>query len=344
MALGSRGMPREPERGGDVMGGLGLLIPVLLLVGVFVWFRRYREPTPGVEQPSGRIPLLTEAVGYVGAVLLIAGAGTAIGQGWDDLADGMRLGLLAGTAGLLLGAGLVTRRSAEPALVRLTSLVWVLGTAAVAGALTELFVGFVETPDETTFLVVAAATTALAALLYAVHPTALQQLALFAGVLVTSIAIGVRIDPHYPAWVGGVTAWAVGFAWSILGATNRLTPSWVAMPVGLITALIAPTAIQDAGFGAMFAVGIATAAGMMAGSVRWRSVPGLALGTFGLFAYVTGAVVHYFGDTMGVPAALAVSGTVILLLAVVTTRLARFTRNPPRTEHGKRPPTLRPAS
>ena len=326
------------------MPGLGLLIPILLLAAVFVWFRSSREPTSEAAPPSGRIPLLTEAVGYVGAVLLLAGAGAAIGQGWDDLADETRLGLLAGTAAFFLGAGLVTRRSSDPAFVRLTSVVWVLGTGAVAAALTEFFVGFIQTPDETTFLVVAATTTALAALLYAVHPTALQQLALFAGVLVTSIAIGVRIDPDYPAWVGGVTAWVVGFAWLILGATDRVTPSWVAMPLGLITALIAPTAIQDAGFGAMFAVGIVTAAGVMAGSVRWRSVPGLALGTFGLFAYVTGAVVHYFGDTMGVPAALAVTGTVILVLAVVTTRLARFARTPPGAPQGKPPPRPHPAT
>ncbi len=326
------------------MAGLGLLIPIALLIGLFVWFRRYQEPTSEVEPRHGRIPLLTEAVGYVGAVLLLAGAGTAIGQRWEDLAEGTRLWLLVGTALFFLGAGLVTKRSAEPAFVRLTSVLWVIGTGAVAGALAELFVASVETPDETTFLVVAAGTTAVAALLYVVRPSVLQQLALYAGVLVTSIAIGVRIDPDYPAWIGGVTAWAVGLAWLILGATHRLTPSWVAMPVGLITALIAPTAIQGSSFGAMFAVGIATAAGVMAGSVRWKSVPGLALGTFGLFAYLTGAVVHYFGETMGVPAALAVTGGVILVLAVISTRLARFTRNPPRASHGKRPPTLRPAS
>lgn len=326
------------------MGGLGLLIPIALLIGVFIWFRRYQEQTPEVGPRHGRIPLLTEAVGYMGAVLLLAGVGTAIGQEWEDLAHGTRLVLLAGTAAFFLGVGLVTRRSAEPAFMRLTSVVWVIGTAAMAAALAELFVGFVETADETTFLVVAAATTAVAALLYAVHPTVLQHLALYVGVLMTSIAVGVRIDPDYPAWVGGVTAWTIGVAWLVLGATDRLSPSWVAMPIGVITALIAPTAILEDSFGAMYAVGIATAAGVMAGSVRWKSVPGLALGTLGLFAYVTSAVVHYFGDTIGVPAALAVTGGVILVLAAVTTRLARSARTPPGTPHQKRPPTLRTAS
>lgn len=326
------------------MGSLGLLIPIALLIGVFIWFRRYQEQAPETSPGHGRIPLLTEAAGYVGAVLLLAGAGTAIGREWEDFAHGARFALLTGIAAFFLGVGLVSRRSVEPAFVRLTSVVWMIGTAAVAAALAELFVGFLETPDETTFLVVASATTAVAALLYAVHPTVLQHLALYVGVLVTSIAIGVRIDPRYPAWIGGVTAWAVGLAWLFLGATRRLPPSWVAMPIGVITALIAPTAIQEDSFGAMYAVGIATAVGVMAGSVRWRSVPALALGTLGLFAYATSATVYYFGDTIGVPAALAVTGGVILVLAAVTARLARYARIPPGTPREERPPTLRTAS
>lgn len=42
---------------------------------------------------------------------------------------------------------------------------------------------------------------------------------------------------------------------------------------------------------------------------------------------------HYFGDTIGVPAALAVTGGVILLIAAFTTKLARFTRTPTATPH-----------
>jgi hypothetical protein len=97
----------------------------------------------------------------------------------------------------------------------------------------------------------------------------------------------------------------------------------------MITALIAPSAIQESSFGAMSAVGIVTAAGLMAFSVYGKFVAGLALGSVGLLAYVTGTVVRYFGDALGVPAALALTGAVILVLAAVTARLVRFTRTPP---------------
>ena len=325
------------------MFALGLLIPIVLLAALFLWFRRSQEGASAVEPAHGRISLLTEAVSYVGAVLVLAGAGVALGQRWDDLADGTRLGLLAGFALFFLGVGFVTRRSAEPALLRLTSVVWLIGT----GALVELFAGIVETSDETTSLLVAASTTAVAALLFAVHRMVLQHLALYVGVLLTAFSLVGRIDPGYPAWIDGITAWAAGLAWLALGARRLVTPWWVAMPVGMITALIAPSAIQENSFDAMFAVGIATAAGLMAFSVYGRFVPGLALGSFGLFAYVTGAVVHYFGETIGVPAALAVTGGMILLIAALTTKLARFTRTPPATPHPEErddPPALRRAS
>lgn len=329
------------------MFALGLLIPIVLLAAVFLWSRHSQEGAAAVEPAHGRISLLTEAVSYVGAVLFLAGAGVALGQRWDELAHGTRLGLLATFALFFLGVGFVTSRSAEPAFVRLTSVVWLIGTGALAGALVEFFAEIVESSDETTSLVVAASTTAVAALLFAIHRMVLQHLALYVGVLVTAFSLLGRIDPGYPAWIDGITAWAIGLAWLALGARRLVTPWWVAMPVGMITALIAPSAIQENSFGAMFAVGIATAAGLMAFSVYGRFVPGLALGSFGLFAYVTGAVVHYFGETIGVPAALAVTGGVILLIAALTTKLARFTRTPAATPHPEErdhPPTLRRAS
>ena len=128
------------------MFALGLLIPIVLLAALFLWFRRSQEGASAVEPAHGRISLLTEAVSYVGAVLVLAGAGVALGQRWDDLADGTRLGLLAGFALFFLGVGFVTRRSAEPALLRLTSVVWLIGTGALAGALVELFAGIVGPP------------------------------------------------------------------------------------------------------------------------------------------------------------------------------------------------------
>lgn len=311
------------------MAGVGLLIPILLLVGLFVWFRQSQGEKPLVGPRQGRVSLLTEAVSYIGAILVLAGAGAAIVQRWDELAEGTRLGLLAGLTLFFLGVGAFTMRSTDPAFVRLTSVVWLIGTAGVAGASSLYFVQIVETSDETSFLAVAAITTGVAALLYAIRREVLQHLAMYGGVLVTAFAVLTRIDPEYPAWVGAMIAWGIGLGWIFLGRRRLVAPWWVAMPVGMITALMAPSAIQESSFGVMSSIGIGTAAGLMAFSVYGKFVPGLALGSVGLFAYVTGAVVHYFGDALGVPAALALTGAVILVLAAVSARLVRFTRTPP---------------
>jgi hypothetical protein len=281
----------------------------------------------------------------VGAVLVLAGAGVAIGQRWEDLTDGARLGLLAGLTLFFLGVGLFTRRSKDPAFVRLTSVVWLLGTAGLAGTVAHYFVQIAGTSDETSFLAVAAITAAAAAGLYAIHRVVLQHLALYVGVVVTALAVLARIDPDYPAWLQAITAWAIGLGWMILGWRRLVTPWWVAVPVGMITALIAPLAFQESSWGAVFAVGIGTAAGLMAFSVYGKFAPGLALGSVGLFGYVTGAVVRYFGDALGVPAALALTGAVILVLAALTARLVRFTRTPPAKPDTEQPSaTLRKAS
>ena len=60
----------------------------------------------------------------------------------------------------------------------------------------------------------------------------------------------------------------------------------------------------------------------MAVSVPTRQTPLLALGTLGAFGYITWAVVHYFGDSLGVPVALVIVGAVFLVLAVLAGVLA----------------------
>ncbi|MEX2557699.1 MAG: hypothetical protein WEB06_18970 [Actinomycetota bacterium] len=81
----------------------------------------------------------------------------------------------------------------------------------------------------------------------------------------------------------------------------------------------------------------------MAASVGLRVTPGLTIGAVGLFAYVTGAVVRNFGDALGVPTALAVTGVVILVVAVLTARLMGVTKQSPEQAPAKWPP-LRKAS
>lgn len=324
---------RLSERG-LAMFGLGFIIIVLVALivgGFYYWARRQGSLTEDQvtveEQGTRRISLLTEAMAYVGAILLLAGGIAAIGQRWNDMADWVQVSVFAGAAAFFLLVGVTVRRIREPAIQRLVGVVWFLSVAGVAGA-----VGLAtRDPDGTTstftLLAVGVGVSVYSAALWMVRRHALQNAALFAGLVATICGTIVAISDPAPALAFAVALWGFGLAWATLGWQQYVQPMWVAVASGAVLALVAPSlAIGDHGW--LYAIGIATAATAMATSVPLRNAPLLALGTLAMFGYVTAAVVQYFGDSLGAPAALAVTGALIIGLAVVTTRLMRATHRP----------------
>jgi uncharacterized membrane protein len=97
---------------------------------------------------------------------------------------------------------------------------------------------------------------------------------------------------------------------------------WLTIPCGVLLALIAPSFFTGQ-HGWVHVIGIATAAVAMAASVRMRNTALLALGALGMFSYVTSAVARYFHESLGMPAALSITGALILGLAAVTARQMR---------------------
>lgn len=312
------------------------LAPLLLLVmlaavigGFYLWARRrglVAEAGVSGEQPvPRRISLLTEVVAYLGAILIVAGGAVAIGQRWDDISGWGHVAILAGSAAFFLALGVVLHRLEDPALRRLVSVLWFLsvpGFAAAAGFAAHDIYG---TTNEVTILVVGVTTTLYAAALWLVRRRALQHVALFAGLVVTICGtIATVTQPTPPSLPFALTLWALGLAWAVLAWQRYIEPLWVGAPLGVILALFAP-AIAIAEHGWLYTIAIGSAAAAMAGSIPLRNTPLLALGTIGMFGYVTSMVVRYFGETLGVPFTLAITGVVILVLAAVTAWLLRTT-------------------
>ena len=129
--------------------------------------------------------------------------------------------------------------------------------------------------------------------------------------------------------------WRAGLGWR-----RYVEPLWVTIPCGVILALIAPS-FAAGHYGWMYAIGIATAAAAMAASVPLRNVPLLALGALAMFGYVTSVAARYLHDSLGVPSALAITGVLILGLAVVSARLMREA-HPPKPEQmdAEKPPPV----
>ena len=332
---------------------MSLIVPVaivaLIFGGFYYWARRQGLLTAGQaaegEQGTRRISLLTEAVAYVGVILLLAGGAAAIGQRWNGIPSWGHVGVFAGAAVFFLLAGIIVRRVREPAIQRLAGVVWFVSVAGVAGA-----VGFAahevygNNNAAVTALAVGLAVTVYAAVLWLVRRSAPQNLALFAGLVVTILGIaGIIVTVAGGArparWLAFALAlWVFGLAWAGLGWQRDVEPLWVTIPCGVILALIAPSFATE-GHGWMYAIGIGTAAAVMAASVPLRNVPLLALGALAMFSYVTSVVARYLQESLGVPSALAITGVLIIGLAVVSARLMRAAHPPKARQPGAEEPS-----
>ena len=175
------------------------------------------------------------------------------------------------------------------------------------------------------------AVTVYAAALWWVRRAALQNAALFIGLIILSCGVlatagrGNAVGTSPLAY--SLVLWGLGLGWAALGWRRRAEPVWVSFPLGTLLALTTP-GIAAGEYGWMYATGILTAAAAMAASVPLRNAVLLAIGTIAMFGYVTSAAVTCLLASLGVPATLSVTGLVIIGLAVATARLMRATRGP----------------
>jgi len=315
-----------------IMIGLALIGLTGIVALVLASSRSRRPPAEGagdVGTAPPRVSLGTEAVGYLGAVLVLAGAGAALARRWDDLAGWGRVLLLAAVAGLFLAAGLAVRPVREPAAQRLVDVLWMLAVAATGSTAGLAAADLVGTPGRVTCLVVGLALTASGLPLWALRRHALQNLAVLAGLVVGAVgAIGSIAGDDAPALAYPLALWPLGVWWALLGARGHADPARLSVAGGTVLALTAPFIAVER-YGALYVLGVVTAAAAMAAAVRLRDPALLALGSVGLLAHLTSLVVRYLGDTFGVPATLAVTGGLLIVLAVVNARLL------PEVRHGR---------
>jgi hypothetical protein len=311
------------------------LVPLLLIVavalifgGFYFWARRQgllttKQPAEGTEG-TRRISLLTEAVAYIGAILILAGGIAAVSQRWHNITGWERVSILAGAAVFLLLVGVFVRRVHEPAIQRLVDVVWFLSVASIAGAVGFAAADVYGISPAVTAVAVGAGITVYSAVLWLARRHALQDFALFTGLVVTICGVIFTIDNTPPSLPFALTLWVFGLAWAALGWRRYVEPLWVTVPCGVILALVAPS-LAAGEYGWVYAIGIVTATAAMAASVPLRNTPLLALGTLAMFGYVTSVVIQYFHQSLGVPGALAITGVLILGLAAITARLMRAT-------------------
>ena len=268
------------------------------------------SPEPAARS---RTPLAAEALGYAGGVLAIAAGIFMVrdlvpgSPAWAEIA-------LAAVAWVIFGAaGAMLRTKNEPVFRRLRSVLWLMSTVSLA-AFTGTLAGQVLASPASATLVMAAAAAAYGAALWWRTRAVLQHLAVFASAAVLVGTAVHQLDPGSQAWGPGLGIWALSALWGAAVIRGYLPPAatgYVAAGVGLLAG--AQLTMQLAA-GHVLAVG--TVAGLLAVGVLLRQAWLVALGAVGVLLVVPQTATRYLPTSAAVPAAIFVTGVVMLGSAV----------------------------
>ena len=313
-----------------------LIVAILAIVAVFcgLFSKGARRESADASPGKRRVVLLVEALGYIGALVFLAGGIVLIYQRGNDVSDWGHVLVYAPAAALFFLVGNRVRRSGKTAVhQQQVDVLWFLSVAAFAGAIAYMTHYLINSSGHAprgaaTILAVGMAVPVYAAALWRVRRHALQNIALFAGLVITIYGIIVTVADPAPPLAYALPLWGFGLAWAGLGWPQYVQPRsrWyieptsVTLACGAILALIAPCfAIGD--YGWLYAIAIPTAVAAMAASIPLQNTPLLALGTLAAFGYITSLVVRYVHEPLGIPATMAITGVLIIALAVVSARL-----------------------
>lgn len=187
-----------------------------------------QRPATAPESAPRRVPLVAEALGYLGGILGTVGLVLLIARYWTDMAGIGRLALTGGGAAALVIAGALLHES-EPAIARLRWFLWLAAAAATA-----LFAGVavdesIDHPSKLALVLAGAgAVTALDAVLWAWRERPVQQLLTLAGAA-TALTVGLVMTTS--DGIAGIALLTFGVAVLLLGWAERT-------PLAAITALV----------------------------------------------------------------------------------------------------------
>jgi hypothetical protein len=127
-----------------------------------------------------------------------------------------------------------------------------------------------------------------------------------------------------PDWALGLSFAGLGLVWLLLTWAGAFTPARTSYAIGGIGMLM--IAIPEGNRMPWPLLGLLVGLGLMAASVRLHQNVLLALGVAGLFVYIPMTIFEWFGESLGVPVALLITGLVLLGVVVAIIRLRKDTQ------------------
>jgi hypothetical protein len=285
--------------------------------GVAAELDRRGASTAGRLGPMGP-SLVTEALGYLGGVLIFAAAVMLVAQFWADLSLAARLVLVGLAAVLLVGAGLaVPARAISGPGRRLRAMLWLLATAATGAFLALLADEGLGWTGESVAMLAGSGAAVLALWLWRRSPTVIQQIAVVVPLVLTVAATTARFTSGAEETIG-LAIWGVGTAWMFLGWGDLVRSRAAALALGGFAAVFGAMLSMTSGWWQLFAV--ATVAALLAVSILSRELSLLLVTSFGALQIVPRVVGSRFPGELAGPLALLIAGIVLVAAAVYVAR------------------------
>lgn len=212
---------------------------------------------PAAIPRTSRAALVTEALGYLGGVIILVALGLVIGNLWDELSVGVRLALVGVVTVLLLVAGALIPARLGATGARLRSVLWLASSAALAAFLALGASEWAGWADETQAMCAALGTALYSAVLWWAHRHLLQHVAVFVPLLI-GVTTGVSMLPDAGALLG-LAVWGVSAAWFALAWGGVIPGRQVGTVLGAIGMVVGAATLVDEGWGVVLALATVSA-------------------------------------------------------------------------------------
>ena len=275
-----------------------------------------------VEPPAPRTPLVIEALGYLGGVVILIAATLVTVQFWSDIATGVRVTLaLVATAALVAGGLALPRRPAglgDP-VGRLAAVLLALGVAGVAASLALVGNEVLHLAGRDTGLLVAFGAAAAGGTLWWQRPSFPQQAVTVVALLASGAVLTARFDGD--SSLPGLAVWVGALAYLLLGWGEVLEPRRAVFLLASVSLLVG--AVMTMGSDAGLGLGLLTTVGITALAVFVRDLPLLGVAAVSAFLVLPTVVNTWFPGSLAAPVALLLLGLVLVGAAFLVARNGR---------------------
>ncbi len=273
--------------------------------------------SPTEPEEERRIPIVTEILGYVGAALAIWAVLFLVSEYWGNLTDWAQASLFGALALVFFAAGRTLLDAAEPALTRLSGVLWAGSVFALGGALYVVFDPILGYSVDTTWTLIGAGLSVVGGFMLRRQMSVAQHAVFFAAVMTAFVSV-VHLGAEPEMFVYGFVVWGIGLTWILVSRSGVLQPLGTGMVLGAMAMLTGSQIAVGEGDIVSFGLvlGLATAALFATAGIVMREKLAIILGGIGIFWFVPQAMFHFFGETFGGMFGLFVTGVAIVALAI----------------------------